>query len=87
MCYVSFNKKSSESVKKSFSFLTATYKIKSLFWKNIILAFAFIFLSTELYSLFTIRQMELSSLTTVDVHIWLAQISLFTHIINWPEKE
>ena len=63
------------------------YKIKSFFRTNIILVCTFIFLSTDLYSLITIRQMELSSLTTVDVRIWLSQISLFTHIINWPETE
>jgi hypothetical protein len=55
---------------KSFSLLIVTYKIKSFFRENIILACTFIFLSTDLYWLFTIRQMELSSLTTVDVRIY-----------------
>ena len=83
MCYVTFNEKNILNVWKShFSLLTATYKIKSFFRKNIILACTFIFLSTDLYSLFTIRQMELPSFTTVDVTIWLTQISLLTHIIN-----
>ena len=85
--YVTFNKIYSERVKKSFSLLIATYQIKSFFRKNIILACIFIFLSNDLFSLFTITQMELSSLTTVEVHIFLTQISLFTHNINWPETE
>jgi len=77
MCYVTFNKKKSERVKNSFSLLIASYKIKPFFRINIILACTFIFLSTDLYSLFTIRKMELSLLTTVDVHD--SNISLHSH--------